>query len=78
MRRQTGSTSRSVPIDRSIDDRLLYGQIFREIHQTFPDFPEITMHIGLVIRRVGNLDDVYLDSAGGEDELDLTELLASA
>jgi hypothetical protein len=61
--------------DRSIDQSRLYADIIAEIRRQFPDFPQITYHIGLVIRRVGSLDEVYLEGAGAEDELDLTLML---
>src|SRR4051794_31664792 len=61
--------------DAQIDERRLYAETFSEIRRRFPAYPQITMQIGLVIRRVKNLDETYLDLAGAEDEVDLTELL---
>jgi hypothetical protein len=61
--------------DRKIDERQWYAGILQEIRQSFADRPWITMNIGLVVENVQNLDDVYLHFPGGEDEVDLTELL---
>ena len=61
--------------DRPIDERRWYAGILQEIRKSFPEAPHLTMHIGLVVRTVQNLDDVYLESSPGADEIDLTELL---
>lgn len=72
---QTDRISLTLGTDRPIDPSRLYADIIAEIRRQFPDFPQITYHIGLVIRRVGNLDEVYIEGAGAEDELDLTLML---
>jgi hypothetical protein len=61
--------------DHPIDERRWYSDTLDEIRRAFPESPHFTMHIGLVIRKVASLDDVYLFSAGSEDELDLTGML---
>lgn len=61
--------------DCKIDERQWYSGILQAIRQSFADHPWITRNIGLVVENVQNLDDVYLHFPGGEDEVDLTELL---
>jgi hypothetical protein len=61
--------------DRRIDERRWYAGILQALRESFADNPWITMHIGLVVENVNNLDDVYIQLAGAEDEVDLTELL---
>jgi hypothetical protein len=75
---RTDRISLTLGTDHPIDDHRLYADTFAEIRRMFPDQPHITMQIGLVIRKVRNLDAVYLDNAFAEDELDLTELLERA
>jgi hypothetical protein len=60
--------------DRKIDEQEWYSGLLREIGQAFPEFPQITMFIGLVVETVGSLDEVYCNLIVGEDEIDLTEL----
>jgi hypothetical protein len=60
--------------DHPVDDRRLYADTLAEIRRIFPDRPQITNQIGLVIRKVRNLEEVYLDNTA-EDEIDITELL---
>lgn len=60
---------------RQVDERQWYAGILQEIRKSFPEYPQITMHIGLVVRNVANLDEVYLDALVGEDEIDITEQL---
>lgn len=72
---KTERISLTVGTDRPIDERRWYERILQEIRRQFPEAPEITMYIGLVIRRVTNLDEVYWDSYVGENEIDMTELL---
>ena len=72
----TERISLTLGTDRSVDDRQWYAEILQEIRRSFPDSPQITMHVGLVIRRVQSLDETYWDAGGTEDEVDLTELLA--
>jgi hypothetical protein len=59
----------------AIDDGRWYADTLDEIRRTFPDFPSFTMHVGIVIRRVANLDDVYAYHGASDEELDLTEML---
>src|SRR4051812_26909196 len=61
--------------NRTIDEDRLYSDILQEIRKSFPESPQITMFVGLVIRRVQNLDDIYINSFSEEDEEDLTEML---
>jgi hypothetical protein len=61
--------------ERGIDERQWYSGILQAIRQAFSDQPWITRNIGLVVENVQNLDEVYLHFMGGEDEIDLTELL---
>jgi hypothetical protein len=75
---RTDRISLTLGTDHPIDDRRLYADIFAGVRRMFPDQPHITMQIGLVIRKVRNLDEVYLDNVFADDELDLTELLERA
>jgi hypothetical protein len=61
--------------DRKIDDRRWYADTLQEIRRAFPEAPQITMQIGIVVQKVTNLDEVYLNSMAAEDEFDLTLLL---
>lgn len=61
--------------DHPVDDRRWYADTLQQIRQSFPDYPHITMHLGLVIRKVQNLDELYWDVASTEDEIDLTNYL---
>src|SRR4051794_10104331 len=45
--------------NRTLDELKLYTEILNEIRAAFPDDPYFTMHVGLVIRRVQNPDEVY-------------------
>ena len=45
--------------DRQVDELPLYKDILQEIRNAFPDDPHFTMHVGLVIRRVKDLEEVY-------------------
>jgi hypothetical protein len=69
----TDRISLTLGTDRTVDELRWYSDTIDEIRRAFPEFPQITMQIGLVIRKVRSLDDVYLDSVG-EDERDLTEM----
>ncbi|MBV8233774.1 MAG: hypothetical protein JO329_27665 [Planctomycetaceae bacterium] len=59
---------------RDIDERRWYAGILQEIRRSFPEYPQMTMFIGLVIREVRNPDEIYTNALVGEDEIDLTEL----
>ncbi len=72
---RTGGIRLVFGTDRTINERQWYAGILQELRQSFADHPWITMNIGLVVENVQNLDDVYLHFPGGEDEVDLTELL---
>jgi hypothetical protein len=72
---RTDRISLTLLTDCSMDDRRLYADIIQEIRRSFPESPEFTMYIGLVIRNGRNLDEVYLDSGGAEDQVDLTGML---
>jgi hypothetical protein len=61
--------------DRKIDELEWYSGLLEEIRRSFPSFPQITMNIGLVVKTVNNLDEIYLNHIVAEDESDLTELL---
>jgi hypothetical protein len=61
--------------DHAIDDRRWYADTLDEIRRAFPDFTSFTMHIGLVIRKVANLDDTYAYHGVSDNELDLAEML---
>lgn len=61
--------------DRPVDELRLYSEVFGEIRRLFPGAAQITMRIGLVIRKVRNLDEIYSEEAGAEDEVDITDLL---
>ena len=60
--------------DQSIDSGQLYADSLQEIRRSFPEDPQFTMHVGLVIRKVQNVEEIYYDSIAGDDEIDLTEL----
>ncbi len=60
---------------RRIDERQWYSGTLHAIREALADYPWMTRNIGLVVENVRNLDEVYLESPGGEDEVDLTELL---
>ncbi|QEH33376.1 hypothetical protein OJF2_18770 [Aquisphaera giovannonii] len=64
-----------VGTDRQIDDRRWFADAMNEIRQAFPEDPTITYFIGLVVRKVKNLDEVYWDTSDSEDAQDMTELL---
>ena len=64
--------SLTIGTDRSIDDRGLYSAVLDEIERSLPEIPHINDHIGIVIRNVRNLDDIYLEAIGEGDELDLS------
>jgi hypothetical protein len=61
--------------DRRIDERQWYSGILLVIRRSLADYPWLTRNIGLVVENVSNLEEVYLEPIGGEDEVDLTELL---
>jgi hypothetical protein len=61
--------------DRQIDERQWYSGILRAIREALADYSWMTRNIGLVVENVRNLDEVYLESPVGEDEVELTELL---
>jgi hypothetical protein len=60
---------------KKIDIHKFYVGIFQEIRRSFPDFPEITMFIGLVVKVVDHLDEVEANFIVAEDQSDLTDLL---
>jgi hypothetical protein len=61
--------------DRPIDERQWYADLLQAFRQSFPGHPQLAMHIGLVVRQVQDLDEVYLANLKVEDEIDLTDLL---
>jgi hypothetical protein len=61
--------------DRSIDETRWYSDTLQEIRRSFPESPYITMLVGIVIRKIANLDDIYHDPNGSENDLDLTDML---
>jgi hypothetical protein len=61
--------------DRQIDERQWYSGILRAIREALADYSWMTRNIGLVVENVRYLDEVYLESPGGDDEVELTELL---
>jgi hypothetical protein len=71
---KTDQISLTFGTDRDIDERRWYAGILQEIRRSFPEYPQMTMFIGLVIRKVRNLDEIYMNTFAGEDEIDLTEL----
>ena len=60
---------------RPVDDRRLYADTFQELRRAFPHDPQITLYIGMVIRKVQTEDEIYRDSLGAEDETDISSLL---
>src|SRR5438128_555586 len=72
---RTDRISLTLATDRSIDDSHLYADTIQEIRRSFPESPQLTMYIGLVIRKVQNLDEVYFNSGDAEDKVDLTGML---
>jgi hypothetical protein len=60
---------------RQIEGRQWHAGIHQVLRQAFSDHPWIPMNIGLVVRNVRNLDDVYYNFPLAEDENDLTDLL---
>lgn len=65
-----------------IDELRLYKETFEELRRLFPDDPSITMQIGMVIRQVPSVKEYhegnYGDSAGPDDDFDITDLLERA
>ena len=74
----TERISLTLGTDRSIDEGRWYADTLDEIRRLFPEFPYLTMHVGIVVRKVANLDEVYIDYADADDEMDLTEMLQHA
>ena len=70
----SGRISLTFGTAHSVDDRRLYADTFAELRQLSPDYPQMTMHLGLVIRKVNNLEDAYLE-IGAEGDLDITDML---
>jgi hypothetical protein len=64
--------------DRQIDERAWYSGILQAIRRSFSKNPSITSNIGLVVENVQNLDDVYLQFRGSENETDMTEMLEAS
>jgi hypothetical protein len=79
---ESGRISLTAGVDCPVDKSLLFAAIIRELRQEFSDSPGFVMQIGLVIRKVSKLDDVYyqdsLGSLNGDEELDLTDMLQLA
>jgi hypothetical protein len=75
---KTDRISLRLGTDRPIDERRWYADTIMEIRRSFPENPQITIHIGLVIRGVQSLEEIYWDLTDSEDEQDLTELLNRA
>ena len=71
----TDQISLTLGTDRTIDGHRWYADTLQEIRRVFPEAPQITMQIGLVIRHVENLEEVYWEAAGSESERDFTEML---
>jgi hypothetical protein len=72
---KTGRISLTLGTGRQVDERRWYADILQAIRRSFPGDPQVTMHIGLVIQRVQDLDEIYANALAGDDEVDLTELL---
>ncbi|MFO0950858.1 MAG: hypothetical protein U0835_06820 [Isosphaeraceae bacterium] len=62
---------------RGVDEKRLYVDTFTAIRRAFPRDPQISMYVGLVIRKVSSRDeyDLYQPSIGAADETDITYLL---
>ncbi len=65
----------SIGSDRPMDRSRWFRGILDAIDSAFPDDPYVSQHVGIVIRQVARLDDVYWDAAIGEGEVDITDLL---
>jgi hypothetical protein len=63
--------------DKPVDERRLYAETLNAIRRAFPRDPQITMFIGLVIRKVATRNDydLFQVSIGAVDETDITSLL---
>lgn len=72
---KTDRISLRLGTDHPVDERRWYADALQEIRRAFPEDPQITYHIGLVIRKVQSLEETYWDATDSEDEHDLTELL---
>jgi hypothetical protein len=74
--------SLTLGVDQLVDEGRVYAEILDELRQEFREWPNFTMHIGLVIRQVSKLDEVYYDdslgSLNGDEEFDLTDMLQRA
>lgn len=65
-------------VNQGVDERQLYTDVMDEIQKSLPELPQVSSHVGLVIRRVQKTDDIYLSSATAEGEEDLSEKFESA
>jgi hypothetical protein len=60
--------------DRKIDEHQWYIGLLGAIRAAFPEYPQMVMHIGLVVKNVSSLDEAYAWPYLDEEEADLTEL----
>jgi|GEM_PF-1464403 len=62
---------------RSIDEPRWYSEILENLRKDFEEIgrPWVTWNIGLVFRRVDDLERIYLNFLIGDDEEDVTGLL---
>jgi hypothetical protein len=72
---QTERFSLTFGTDRAIDERQWYSGLLTAIRQAFPEHPQMTMHIGLVVQNVSNLDEMDAQNSLNANEIDLTDLL---
>ena len=72
---RTERISLTIGVDRQVDELRLYADTLREIRESFPESPQFTYHIGIVIRRVDDLDEIQFEPTAAEDEVDFTDLL---
>jgi hypothetical protein len=60
--------------DRPIDQKAFFSGLMTAIRDAFPASPGLLMHLGLVIRRVSNLDQFYSTFRVADNEVDITDL----
>ena len=59
---------------QKIDELEWYSGLLEEIRLAFPDFPHIVLYVGIVIKVVDNLNDLYgYSSLNGDEMTDLSE-----
>ena len=60
---------------RPLDPNRWHPQIREAIKRAFPEDPYMIDHIGLVVRQVPDVDDLYWKMGIGDGEVDITDML---